>query len=77
MACVKEGRLYYKVTFEYTEGMWRGKRVVPKNDYFRLGEETFYAYKDNQVLPILCNVLRKKYGIRTPYIVNIQIISRE
>lgn len=69
------GRFKYRVSFRYTGGMWRGKRVVPKNDYFRYREEEFLAYSDSQILPILCNIL-KKDGVRTPYVVDVEILEK-
>ena len=65
----------YEVEFRYTEGMFRGKRVVPKNDTLSYVRAKFETYHDNQLRVIISKKLQE-YGTKVPYIVDIRILSK-
>ena len=61
----------YNVNFKYARGVWRGKRVVPLDYYLQEGNLKLELYSETQIKPVICEILKKKAGIKTPYVVDI------
>ena len=65
----------YRVSFMYTRGSWRGKRVVPLDDNLQFKEMSLDLYSESQIKPVICEELKRIYGIKIPYIVDIDVLE--
>lgn len=61
----------YNVNFKYARGAWRGKKVLPLDEYLQEGNLKLELYSEKQIKPVICEILRKKEGIKIPYVVDI------